>query len=393
MKIAFVYDALYPYLKGGAEKRYHELASRLSARHEIHYLSWRFWDGEPDPSLDRIALHGIGSPGRFYGDDGKRTVTEATAFAARLLPALLRERFDVIDCSATPYLPLYAAWLASRVTRTPLVATWHEYWGEYWESYLAHRPAVARVARRLEAGCAAMGDARVAVSPFTAQRLMEARGGAPVRVVGNGVSLSQIGSITPAKPRSDVIFVGRLIEDKQVGLLLRAVARLGEALPGLRCEIVGDGPQRSSLEALAHSLGIGNRVRFTGSVHGDEVIGLMKSSKVLAFPSRREGFGISVIEAQACGLVPVVVDSPLSAASTLVRDGIDGVVCGESEESLASSIAGLLTDRRRLSAMRVRAREAATAWDWGTIALQMEAVYHQTVAQRAMGRRRLEARS
>lgn len=393
MKIGFVYDALYPYLKGGAEKRYHELATRLSARHEVHYLSWRFWSGEPDASLDGIALHGIGSPGRFYGDDGKRTVAEAAAFAARLLPALLRERFDLIDCSATPYLPLSATWLASRLTGTPLVATWHEYWGEYWDSYLPHRPAVARAARLLEASCAGMGDVRVAVSPFTARRLMKARGGAPVRVIGNGVSLGQIADVTQAKSRSDVIFVGRLIEDKQVDLLLQAVAQLRMAFPRLRCQIVGDGPQRSSLEALARSLEVADLVRFAGSVSGDEVIRLMKSAKVLAFPSRREGFGISVIEAQACGLVPVVVDSPLSAASTLIHDGVDGIVCAESAEALAASIGSLLGDRPRLTAMRARARQAAIAWDWDTIAGQMEAVYRQTIAARATGRRSLQARS
>ena len=43
MRIAFVYDALYPYVRGGAERRYHELARRLSARHDVHYISWRHW--------------------------------------------------------------------------------------------------------------------------------------------------------------------------------------------------------------------------------------------------------------------------------------------------------------------------------------------------------------
>jgi len=393
MKIGFVYDALYPHLNGGAEKRYHELGVRLAERHEVHWVTWQFWEERPDSSLDSITLHGVGRPGRFYGADGKRTVREAASFAARIVPHLLREHYDVVDCSATPYLPLYAAWMATRVSRTPLVATWHEFWGEYWDDYLPHRPVVARVARRLEASCAGMGDARVAVSPFTASRLTKARRGAPVRVVGNGVSLSQIAAVTPTRGRSDVIFVGRLIEDKQVDLLIRAVARLGETLPGLRCQIVGDGPARPSLEALARSLQVAAQVRFTGSVDGEQVIRLVKAAKVLAFPSRREGFGISVIEAQACGIVPIVVASPLSAASALIHDDVDGLVCAESEEALAASIASLLGDRRRLTAMRARARDAAAAWDWDVIALQMEAVYRETVDAPAPGRRTLQAPS
>jgi len=393
MKIGFVYDALYPYLNGGAEKRYHELSRRLAERHEVEWVTWRFWDEAPDPSLDAVRLRGVGRPGRFYGTDGKRTVREAASFAARIVPHLLRERYDVIDCSATPYLPLWGAWLATRVTGTPLVATWHEYWDGHWHSYLPHRPAVATVARRLEASCAGMGDVRVAVSPFTAERLAHARRGAPVRVVGNGVSLREITDVKPGSGRSDVIFVGRLIEDKRVDLLLRAVARLEETFPRLRCQVVGDGPARPGLEALARSLEVADRVQFSGSVSGDEVIRLMKSAKVLAFPSRREGFGISVIEAQACGVVPIVVASPLSAASTLVRDGVDGVVCAEDDAALASSIADLLGHPRRLTAMRARAREAAAAFDWDAIALQMEALYGEAIRARAAGRRQLQAPS
>ena len=106
LRIAFVYDALFPYVKGGAERRYHELARRLSQRHDVHMVSWTWWDGAPDESLNGLTLHGVGKPPALYGTDGKRTIREAAAFSARALPTLLRGRWDVIDCSATPYLPL-----------------------------------------------------------------------------------------------------------------------------------------------------------------------------------------------------------------------------------------------------------------------------------------------
>jgi len=98
MKIAFVHDGLYPYFKGGIERRNYELATRLSARHDVHYITWSHWGGASSAPHDGLTVHGVGAPRPFYGGDGKRTVGEAAAFAARLVPTLLRQRYDVIEC-------------------------------------------------------------------------------------------------------------------------------------------------------------------------------------------------------------------------------------------------------------------------------------------------------
>ncbi len=375
MKIAYVYDGLYPYLKGGAERRYFELASRLSARHEVHYITWRHWGAARSARHGGFTVHGVGTPRPFYGEDGKRRVGEAAEFALRLLPVLRKQKYDVIDCSATPYLPLYSVWLAARASGTPLVATWHEFWGDHWQAYLPERAAVARVAQRIEAAARPLGDLRVAVSPFTAGRLAAGPGGTTARVVGNGVSIDAIKRIRPSRQRSDVIFVGRLIEDKKVDLLLEAVHRLVGEFPDLRCTIVGDGPERGPLERLADSLPLGANVRFTGPMDDEQVFGLMKSAKVLALPSIREGFGITVIEAQASGCVPVVVRGPHTGAADLVQHGIDGLVCDPTAESLAASIGSLLRDPACLASMKAQARRSAVKWDWDLLAVQMEDLY------------------
>lgn len=380
MKIAFVYDGLYPYLKGGAERRYFELATRLSARHEVHYLTWRHWGAARSARHAGFTVHGVGAPRPFYGDDGKRTVGEAAAFALRLLPALRRGRYDVIDCSATPYLPLYSCWFAARATRTPLVATWHEFWGDHWKAYLPQRPALAHVAQRVEAACRPLGDVRVAVSQFTAQRLAAGPRGTTARVVGNGVSLDAIKRIPPSADPSDIVFVGRLIEDKKVDVLLQAIHGLLGEFPGLRCNIVGDGPEREHLERLSTSLSLGANVRFTGPMDDVQTFGLMKAAKVLALPSIREGFGITVIEAQASGCVPVVARGPHTAAPDLVRDEVDGLVCDPTPESLTASLAALLRDPARLASMKAKAKRSAVKWDWDRLALQMEDVYREARA-------------
>jgi len=378
LRIGLVYDALYPYVTGGAEKRYHEIARRLAERHEVHYLTWRFWDGPDEIVEDGITLHGVGPAPSLYGADGKRTVREAAAFSARLLPVLLRQRWDVIDCSATPYLPLYAAWIGSRMTRTPLVATWHEFWGEHWQAYLPHRPMVASVARALESGSRRLGDLAVPVSEFTALRMgLPIGDGERSRIVGNGVELAAIRGARRDRKPVDVVFVGRLIDEKRVDLLLDAIHLMTDSFPDLRCTVIGDGPERAALEARAERLGLAARVTFAGRVEGSRVYAVMKAAHLLVMPSQREGFGISVAEAQACGTVPVVVRSPMSAASALVHDGVDGLLCDPTAAAISSAIASLLSDQPRLAEMSRAARRTARHYDWDLIADRMEQVYLQ----------------
>ena len=374
LRIGLVYDALYPYVTGGAEKRYQQLATRLAERHDVHYLTWRFWEGPDEIVQDGITLHVVGPPPALYGADGKRTVREALAFSARLLPVLLRQRWDVVDCSATPYLPLYAAWLGTRLSRTPLVATWHEFWGEHWGDYLPHRPIVARVARALESGSRRLGDVKVPVSAFTAGRM----GLAPTNedlIVGNGVDLEAIRAARRGSSRAAVVFVGRLIDEKRVDLLLEAIHALAGRHPMLRCSVIGDGPERAALEGRAVRLGIADRVTFTGRIESHRVYAAIKAASVLVMPSVREGFGISVAEAQACGTVPIVVRSPMSAAPALIRDGIDGLVCDPTTASLADALTRLLSDPTRLASMSREARRAARRYDWDLLAGRMERVY------------------
>ncbi|MEO8468921.1 MAG: glycosyltransferase family 4 protein [Chloroflexota bacterium] len=385
LRIAFVYDALIPYCSGGAERRFHELAIRLAERHDVHHVTWRFWGDEPTIVRDGVTLHGIGAPRGFYGSDGKRTIREAVEFAARLPSVLARLGADVVDASATPFLPLYAAWATTRATRTPLVATWHEFWGDHWLDYLPDRPVVARAARFVEGGARRVADRRIAVSPFTARRMAGRDADGPgIEVVANGVDLAAMSVATVDDQRSDLIYVGRLIDEKRVDLLIRAVAGLVGRFPELRCVIVGDGPERAALGSLAVELGVDEQVTFVGRVSDERVPSLMRASRVLVLPSEREGYGITVVEGQACGLVPVVAASPMSAAPDLISDGVDGLVFDPSPTGLTSVLADLLADARSLKRIARAARATAEGRGWDSRALEMERVYIDLVAERRL---------
>ena len=381
MKIALVYDALYPFTTGGAEKRYHELGRRLAARHEVHFVSWQHWQGPPRMENDGLSYHGVGRPVAFYGEDGKRRIREAISFAGHLLRAFPRERFDVIDCSTIPYFPAHACHLLSRSRRIPLVLTWHELWGDYWLAYLGWR---GHLGRGVELLTTALGDMRVAVSQFTADRVV--RMGLKkhcIEVIPNGIEYNLIRGIPPQGEESDVIYTGRLIDHKNVSTLLAAVRLLVDELPDLRCLIVGDGPDREDLELYSSRLGLSGNVSFPGFIPDQrDLFALMKRSKVFVFPSTREGFGRSLVEAEACGLPPVVVKAPDSASATLIRHGSNGLLCENDACSLVNALGDLLRNSSRRQQMAEEALADAAQYDWSNTVDRIEGTYRQAIHMR-----------
>jgi glycosyltransferase involved in cell wall biosynthesis len=375
LKIAYVHDGLYPYFKGGAERRFHETARLLAERHDVTHVSWQYWEGPREVFQDSVRLVGVGPARPFYGADGKRTIGEALDFARRVTAVLWREQFDVIDCCATPLLALYVSRFLTKARREPLVVTWHELWDEYWQGYLPHRPLVGRLARTIESRAVSLADTIVAVSQFTADKLRAKAPCKPIRVIENGVSLKTIDRVATDALAPDLLFAGRLIDDKKVDHLLLALRQL----PDVTCGIVGEGPDRENLERLADAMGIADRVHFYGFVSDDQLYGLIKGAKAFVLPSIREGFGLVVAEAQACRTVPIVVRAPYNAATSLIRHAENGLICDPGIENLASTIRGLLYDPGWREQLRQGARESAIQRDWPEISNQLERLYRAVV--------------
>ncbi len=139
----------------------------------------------------------------------------------------------------------------------------------------------------------------------------------------------------------------------------------------MSCVIVGDGPERQNLEELANRLGVQGSVRFTGFLPEDPY-GLMKSSRLFVFPSRREGFGLVVLEAAACGLPVIAVEAENNAAASLVRNGQFGMVCLDEPFQIAEAIVRLLDDERLRLELTERGIQWSKAYEWATVAHKTE---------------------
>jgi glycosyltransferase involved in cell wall biosynthesis len=146
------------------------------------------------------------------------------------------------------------------------------------------------------------------------------------------------------------VFAGRHIPEKRITSLVRAIAIARQRFPELRCEIYGDGPQRRQIEALVREHGLDSAVDVRGKVDGAIVDGALRRALCMVLPSRREGYGMVVVEAAARGTPSVVVAGPDNAATELVEDGENGVVAASaSPEDLAAAI---LSVRDRGPALR-----------------------------------------
>jgi glycosyltransferase involved in cell wall biosynthesis len=341
--VAMVSDAIYPYHRGGKEIRYHELARRLAARAEVHVYTMHWWKGPRERVEDGVAFHAISRLHGLYTKD-RRSVSQAVFFAAACF-RLLRRKFDVLEADHIPYFQVVALRVVATLKRRPLVVTWHEVWGRpYWRQYLGRAGPAAWL---IESLAMRLPDRIIAASPQTADRLrlLGAYRG-PISVAPNGIDIEVIRDAYPDEAATDLVVVGRMMPHKRVGMLLHAVALLhAEGMP-VTCRVIGDGPERLSLRDQARALGIDHAVDFRHDVSEQkDVYALMKAAKVFVFPSAREGFGIAVLEALACGLPVVTTSAPDNLAQHLARRSSCSIVCDPSAPAVAAAVKHLLAER------------------------------------------------
>ena len=375
MKIAFVYDAVYPWVKGGAEVRVYELAKRLLARgHEIHLFGIKWWEGETTFEYEGMILHGVCEPQVLYVN-GRRSISEALIFAVKLFPVLLKEKFDLIDVSIFPYFSCFTGKAVSILKKTPVVFTWHEVWDDYWYEYLGNRQGF--FGRVIEKVVSKLSPNNIAVSDWTKKRL-EVLGvpGNTIAVISNGVDLKKISEIEPEggfasseynNKRYDLIFAGRLIKEKNVDILIRAVTLLKPDFPEIKCCIVGDGPEGPALKELAKKLKVSENLELAGFQEYNALIRKIKASKVLVLPSSREGFGMVVIEAFASGVPVVTVTEKYNAAQSLVDNGKTGFVVELEDRELADSLKKLIENESFYKKASKMSLSEAAKYNWDEI--------------------------
>jgi len=333
VKIAIVYDCLFPNTVGGAERWYRNLAERLDGENRVTYLTRRQW-GEEGPRTS-FATVAVAPGGDLYTASGRRRIWPPVRFGIGVFLHLLRHgrRYDAVHTASFPYFSLLAAWLALRLTRSRarLIADWHEIWSlEYWRSYLG--TVGGRLAFWIQALCLRLPNRSFTFSRLAQARAYELGHRAPIsRLTGEYAGdEEERGRLLRARAGADspptVVAAGRQIPEKRVPAIPAAIAQATLDLPELRCVIFGDGPEAEATRAAVRELGIESRVDLRGRVAHGEVMRALAAATCLVHPSRREGYGLVVVEAASLGTPAVVVDGTDNAAIELIEEGVNGFV-------------------------------------------------------------------
>ena len=177
------------------------------------------------------------------------------------------------------------------------------------------------------------------------------------------------------KEKTDVIFAGRLMSYKNVDVLIKSIKLIKEKNPEIKSLIIGDGPEKKRFEALTQKLNLGKNIKFLGFLeNNDDVYAMMRSSKVFVLPSTREGFGIVVIEANACGIPVITIDHKDNAARDLIEEEKNGFVCQLDENEIAKRIIRILENSSGRK-LKKSCMDLAEKYEWDKIVDEIEEVY------------------
>jgi glycosyltransferase involved in cell wall biosynthesis len=339
MRVCIVYDCLYPFTIGGAERWYRNLAERLASNgHEVTFLTRRQWPRDEEPAIPGVRVVTVSPRMELYAR-GRRRILPPLLFGLGVFVHLLRrgERYDVVHTASFPYFSLLAAAATRRRARFRLLVDWHEVWTrEYWTEYLGRLGGAG--GWRIQRACLRVPQRAFCFSRLHEDRLRQLRLAGEITRLGGQYA----GPPPPSAPppgRPVVVFAGRHIPEKRVTALVPALARARLDVPELGGEIFGDGPERDAVVDAIASRGLGEAVSAPGFVAEDVLSRALASALCVVLPSKREGYGLIVVESAARGVPAVVVDSPDNAATELVEESINGFVAPSSEpEALATAI-------------------------------------------------------
>ncbi|MCL2396293.1 MAG: glycosyltransferase family 4 protein [Acidimicrobiaceae bacterium] len=361
-RVAIGYDCFFPLTVGGAERWYRSLAETLVERGAtVTYLTRRQWDG-PAPAIPGIKLVAVSRKDDLYDEKGVRKLLPGLRFGWGLFRYLLRNRssFDVVQVGNFPYWSVIATRLALAGTKVPVVIDWHEIWSfRFWRSYVG--PVIGTIGFLIQRLCLALTPLALVSLPTNARRIRAAGMRKEVVLLPGYLPSDMVeedggaDAAVPADP-PHVLFAARHIHDKGIDLLPGLAAELYARRPDVELVIAGGGPGTPELEATLAADAPGAQTRLVGFVEESELKRLMREATCVVIPSRREGYGLVLVEASRYGTPSAVAGFEENLCTDNVVAGVNGYVAKPpTAERLATVVLQILDDGMAL-------RRSTLAW-------------------------------
>jgi glycosyltransferase involved in cell wall biosynthesis len=354
---------------GGAEVHCHEIFRRVAALGHRVTLACSTFPGAPArETLDGIQIVRSGARALFN-----------FRFPALYASLTLEQQFDVVveDLNKIPFF-------TPRFVRQPIVGIGHHLFGtSIFEETNPIAGAYVYLLERLALRYYRTRIPFMVVSPSTREEFL-GHGFSPesLSIIQNCVDHARYVPDPSRRSGAPLIgYFGRLKKYKHVDHFLSAVAPVFGDHPGLKVVVMGDGDDRSRLERVAADLGIFGSVRFTGYLTEVEVVRELQRWWCCVMPSSKEGWGLTVVEANACGTPAIASDVP--GLRDAVRDGQTGVLYPFGDiKTLELRMRSLLDDRGLRDRLAAGAVVWANTFSWDDAAQKTVEVLERVVAAR-----------
>lgn len=289
----------------------------------------------------------------------------------------LARNADVIHAQAFP--SVVPGILARRVGGAPLVATYHTSHFLERARRRAWKPVLRRLIRAADHNLAAsreIADVAEALAP-----------GMRVEPVTNGVETTLFRPVEPLLPpregRRVLVVPRRLFHKNGVEYLIRALPSIARRVGGVEALLIGDGPERERLQALATELEVAERIRFLGNRPHEEMPALLRSGELAVFPSLMEATSVAALECMSCG-VPVAA-SRAGGLPEIVDAEVGALFEPADPDDLADTVVELLTERDLEALGRAGRERVVTHWSNDRLAERHLEIYRALLARRRAG--------
>jgi glycosyltransferase involved in cell wall biosynthesis len=372
-------NTFFPPWRGGAETYVYNLSKQfVKLGHQVKVFCASYPERPGRQLLEQVDVHRLRSYARVYG----------VPLIPSLPLALAKVEADILHANFPNPFNASTTSLISILEGIPAVLTWHNdlppvSFGASLIVYI-HDNLVAPIYLPAFKKIISTSKAYAETSKIL-QRYRE-----KVVIIPNGVDCERFnpnidGSWVRAKHALDdskvILFVGALTRwhrYKGLDILIKAFSEIQDQMKESRLLIVGDGDLKPEYQTLSSS--IAHKVIFAGNVNDDEMPSYYAASDLLVLPSvdRSEGFGLTLLEANATG--KPVVASNVGGIPSVVKDGVNGLlVPPRDKKTLTKTIINLLKDENRLIEMGMNGRKIAEAHDWRTVAKKTEELYREVL--------------
>ncbi|MFH1786627.1 MAG: glycosyltransferase family 4 protein [archaeon] len=372
MKIAVASELFPPYLAGGGERRYYEILKRLAKKHEVHVYTMRIEGARKEEVLDGIHVHRLGIPHPL----NRRKYLPLLVYMMRLNSAMRKYDFDIFDGNA--YVSAMSGFYIAKYRKRPKVLTIHDIYGNKWGEYT--HPLLGPVGKFIENTLLKLDfDRVITVSDATKRLLIESRvPESKIRVIYNGVDIKRFSGMKATREEGKFIYVGRVVEQKNIADLLRAFKIVHGKKPDTRLVIAGSGKDDKQFLCMARDMGLSDSVEFRGFMEPNALVKEIASAAALINPSRQEGFGLALLEAMCAGTPVVAYD--LGAYGAFAESGKNCILVRGRHEALAQGMLKVL-DKKRWGMLSANGKKTAKKFAWEEAAKRTEKLYLEVIEE------------